>query len=749
MKSYTMPENDRYYLDNKYHKTDEPFNSFTRMAYHGYEFDESTGLTDEKILDGLKKLTDEISGETRPTVKAKAVAYVLDNTRIDINEHDYYFGVYSWRRLIARYTVIPWRDDVYSRARKECGSSADIDFAKTGTAYIGLDFDHTVPDWDSLAALGFKGVLERADKCYASLSEKGKVSEKQKAFYESVKIEYEAIIRFVNRLYRYSLTKKFEKSEKISACLKTLCEGAPTNTYEMLHMMFIYFMISESLDHYQVRSLGFGLDSALYPFYKCDLERGTFTKEEISDFIAYFLMQFSAIGSHWGQPLYLGGTNLDGSSKINELTYLILDIYESLDIFNPKLQLKVNKNTPEKFIKRTLDMVRSGANSMVFINEDIVTAALMKNGATYEEALDSVIKGCYEYTTKANCIGISFNTFNALKPVALVFSRGIDKFTGIKVGIDTGDVTDFKTFGQFYSAYLAQFKYIIDRSLAVLDSMEKYIHEVNPSTIYSATVEKCMENMTDALDGGVKNVSNVLLNGFGSAVDAIMAVYELVFEKKITTLSELRDALSANWVGYEKLRAKSLSCEHKFGVGDKMSDAYANAVHLFFSSQFSGRRNCHGDNYEYELHSARTFLDQGHATEATPDGRLDRQETSKNLSPTMGMDKKGVTALINSATTLDLTLADSGACLDVMLHPSAVGGDDGLVALCSVLMTYINKGGASVHFNIFDADTLTDAQNHPENYKNLQVRISGWNVLWNNMSKAEQDAYILRAKNII
>ncbi len=749
MKICAMPEDDRNYLENKYHKTDEPFNSFARMAYHGYEYDSSTGLDDDSIRAGLEALTNSLDGEARPIIKARAIEYVLDNTRIDVNEHDWFVGIYSWNRLIGKYTVAKWRDATYAKARQEAESTKNIDYGKTGTAWIGLDFDHTVPDWDSLVSLGFGGILKRAEDCYEKLNSQGTLSEKQKAFYLSVKIEYEAILRFIDRLYNYSLSKDFAKAKKISACLKNLRDGAPQNTLDLLQMIYIYFMISESVDHYQVRSLGYGLDATVYPFFVRDLEKGVFTREELTDFVAYFLMQFSAIGSYWGQPIYLAGTNPDGSSKVNEVTHLILDVYDSLGLYNPKIQIKVNKNTPKDFLLKALDMVRSGTSSMVFVSEDTALKALMRNGATYDEALDSVIKGCYEYTTKANCIGISFNTFNALKPIALVFNNGKDKATGIQVGIETGDVTRFASFKEFYSAYLAQFDNIIENSLHCLDHMEKYIHEVNPSSLYSATIPACMETMTDALDGGIKNVSDMLINGFASAIDALMAVYELVYEKKVTTLAELKDALDNNWEGYEKLRLKALGCKHKFGIGDKMSDSYANALHQFFSSHFVGRKNCHGDNYEYELHSARAFIEQGKKTEATPDGRKDWEDTSKNVSPTTGMDKNGITALITSATSIDLSVSDSGACLDAMLHPSSVQGEDGLEVLYGVLNTYILKGGASIHFNIFDADTLRDAQVHPEKYRNLQVRVCGWNVLWNNMAKEEQDAYILRAENII
>lgn len=743
-----LPHDDRKKIENKYHKTNEEFDGFQRMAYHGYDYDEATGLTDEEIDLALCEISKASGNKPHTAVKAQMVAYVLDHTRIDINENDYFIGLYSWGRLIDKYTVNPWYREVEKKADKRNSATKRSELAATGTAWIGLDFDHTVPDWESMTRLGFRGMLKRADDAYEKLKKATGLTEKQEIFYCAVRTEYEAILRFIARLYEYSLTKKFAKAETISASLKNLYEGAPKNTYDVLQMIYIYFMISESVEHYQVRSLGYGLDATLYPFFKRDIESNTFTKEEIARFTAYFLMQFYAMGNYWGQPFYLAGTNVDGSTKVNELSYLILDVYNSLGIYNPKIQIKISKYTLRDFVNKALDMIKSGSTSIVFCNEDIITKSLMRNGADYESAVDSVIKDCYEYTTKADCIGISFNTFNALKPVSLVFNNGADKRTGIEIGIKTGDVTKFTSFKEFYAAYLAQFRHILETGTKQIDELEQYISEVNPMILYSATVPKCVKTLTDANDSGIKNVTDVLLNGLASAADALMAVYELVFETKQTTLDELKKALDNNWEGYENLRLKALSCKHKYGVGDKTADYYANSVHQFFSSHFAGKRNCHGGNYEYELHSARAFIEMGKLTEATPDGRRAGDETSKNASPTPGADKNGVTALINSVTEMDLSLADSGACLDIMLHPTAVCGDGGADILYGVLNTYMSKGGASVHFNIFNSDVLRDAQKHPEKYKNLQVRVCGWNVLWNNMSKAEQEAYIKRAENI-
>lgn len=743
-----IPASDRSYLENKYHNTEAEFDSFNRMAYHGYEYDCETGLSDEEIDEGLSRLVKKLEGESHALVKAKAVAYVLDHTRIDINEKDYFVGIYSWGRLIDKYTVKKWHSELISSVKEEPCAKKVSEFGQTGAAWVGLDFDHTVPDWKSMTELGFPGLLRRIEDTYSRLKKSNSLSEKQETFYLAMKIEYEAIIRFIDRLYQYSLTKHFAKAEVISACLKSLRDGAPQNTYEMLQMIYLYFMISESIDHYQVRSLGYGLDATLYPFYRKDVEQKIFSKEELEAFIAYFLMQFSAIGSYWGQPVYLAGTNCDGSSKVNEVSYLILDIYDRLGLYNPKIQIKISAGTPKKFVCQALEMIRSGTNSIVFCNEDIIVKSMMKSGATYEEAMDAVVKGCYEYAVRAGSVGISFNTFNAAKVCSLVFWNGADLRTGIQVGVKTGEITDEMDFKSFYQAYLTQYGYLIETAIEYLNQIEPYVHEVNPSLLYSGTIPACVEKMTDALGGGVKNVSDMLVNGLGTAVDSLMAVYELVYEKKATMLVELKHALECNWEGYEKLRIKALNCKHKYGTGDQMADAYANALHQFFALRLADRKNSHGGNYEYELHSARAFLEQGKLTEATPDGRKYGEETSKNASPTPGVDKNGVTALISSATTMDFSLSDSGACLDVMLHPSSVQGEDGLEVLYSVLDIYRSKGGASIHFNIFNADTLRDAQKNPQKYRNLQVRVCGWNVLWNNMNKEEQNAYIKRAENI-
>ena len=736
---------DREYLENKYHKTNEPFDAFDRFNYHGYEFDPSTGFNDEEMQIGLEKLYSSTKDLPRPVAKARAVEYVLDHTRIDVNAHDYFIGIYSWGRIIKKTTIERWHRELFNEKIPETQAFIQKN-RQAGTMTLGMDYEHSVPDWHSLFALGFRGILERAELYRKN---HGVLTPVQEAYFDSINIEYTAILRFLNRLYEYALTRTHDKAKKIACCLKRLHDGKPQNTYDVLQMIYIYFMISESIECYQVRSLGNGLDAALYPYFINDLSNNIYSKEEIYEFIAYFLMQFSAIGNYWGQPFYLGGTNENGECLVNEVTFGIMDVYDQLGIYNPKVQIKVNYNTPQKFLEKLMDMIRRGHNSFVFLCEPGIVKSMMGMGLTYNEARTCDITGCYEFSVRAEESGTGPLYLNVLKPVILVFNNGMDRITGEIVGLQTGELENFRSFDDFYKAYIRQLEHILEGGIKAVNSFEIYQDVVNPSPMYSATLINSLQTMLDGYANGSKyNNTAILHTGFASAVDSLMAVKYLVYDKKITTLNELKKALENDWDGYAMLRLQAQKCPHKFGNNDPETDMYAAAISRWLCMKENMRPNARGGVYKSAMHSARHYLRFANVTEATPDGRKKGDELSKNISPVMGMDKQGVTALVHSAVKVDPSLFTTDFCLDVMLHTSATEGNDGLTAMNAVLRTYMENNGLAIHFNVFNAETLHDAQVHPEKYENLQVRVCGWNVLWKNLSRAEQDAYILRCENI-
>ncbi len=738
-------EQDKNFLENKYHKIKEPFDGYKRRNYHGYEFDATTGLDDDGIIHGLGRLEKELDGFSRPVIKAKMVEYVLKNTRIDVNEHDYFVGFFTWGRVIEKY-LLKWRDEILEKTGQSYKKMQE--FNENGAVAMWPDFDHVVPDFDSLMQLGFSGIRERALNYRRIKEHNGILSQEQKDYFDAIDITYTSIIDVIDRLYIYALSKKHEKAEKIAQCLLHLRDGAPTNIYEALQLIYIYFIISDGIECYQVRSLGNGLDNTLYPFYLKDIEDGTFTRNEIRELLAYFLMQWSAIGNVMGQPLYLGGTDKNGNTKYNALSHDILDVYNYLGIFDPKIQIKVNTNTPVEVLNKIFSMIREGKNSFVFCCEPGMVKAAMSYGATYEEAIDMDIRGCYEIGVRANEVVTVSAYVNALKAVEYAFNNGFDPIANKQIGIKTGEVEEFKSFEEFYCAILKQWGYLIESSIEIADSFEPHLKDMNPSSMYSATIVSCLEKARDGYQDAVKfNNSSVLNCGFASLVDAVMAVKWLIFDKKETTLAELKDALIKDWVGFELLRAKALNCPHKYGNDDIETDTYAEALATWFANKVNNRPNSRGGIYKSTTHPAMMFKWQGEKTGATPDGRKKGDEMSKNSSPSIAMDKNGVTAMINSVIKLRPYQYIESFCVDVMLHPSAVKGEEGLCAMRALLDTYMKNGGLSMQFNVFGLDELREAQKHPEKYKNLQVRVCGWNNLWNDLSPEEQNAYIMRAEN--
>ena len=232
---------DRVWLENKYHRTDEPFNAFNRMAYHGWECDPETGMDDAEMAENLSRMAEELKGQPHPVAKAKAFAFVLDHMRIDVHEHDYIVGLYNWGRLLEKDFFRPWSAEMF-QSIPEVDTECQL-LNRTGAVGIWPDFDHVIPNWDDLMHLGFGGLLERVKKYHELHREDGSLTEEMDAFFNGIEISYEAILRLLDRLYRYALTKTHEKAALQTKCLKQLRDGAPETTYAALQAIYIFFVL--------------------------------------------------------------------------------------------------------------------------------------------------------------------------------------------------------------------------------------------------------------------------------------------------------------------------------------------------------------------------------------------------------------------------------------------------------------------------------------------------------------------------
>ncbi|OQA79835.1 MAG: Benzylsuccinate synthase alpha subunit [Lentisphaerae bacterium ADurb.Bin242] len=713
------------------------------------EPDPATGLDNESIKAGLKKILEEMHGAPHSLIKARGFEYIVRNVRIDVSPHDWFAGFGCWDRKDRLLGIFlnTWAAEL----RKEL-STAEVSekLNASGAVLLYPDFDHSVPDWDAVFSLGFSGLRERARTYRRKKESEHPLSREEAAYFDSIEVTYSAISEMLERFRRHALEHAdgHPRVLAVAECLAHLRQGPPGNTLEALELIYLYFIFGEHIDHMQVRSLG-NLDRILYPYYRRDLESKTFEEAHIREFIDYFLMQFASINNYWGHPFYLGGTRADGGSEFNELSLLILEEFEKLNITSPKIQLKIADSTPAELLDKALDMVRRHNSSLVFVSENAIQRAFMGLGFSPEEARTCDVNGCYEYDVRGREVKTAPIYLNLLKPVELVFFNGVDPGTKIECGCRTGELETIRSFDDFYHAYFRQLDFLLEQSFRCADEFEKSLHEINPGPVFSATIENSLKVARDAFsNGSVYNNTVVLHTGLATAADALEVVRDFVFERKLVTLEELREALQNNWKGYEKLRLKILRSPGKYGNGSTRADSLAEAIAHYAAAKINLRPNARGGFYKAGMHSARTFLTFGEHTGATPDGRKAGDEMSKNVSPAMGMDAQGVTALMRSASLIDSALFPADYCLDVMLHPAAVEGRDGLSAMKGLLSAYRKQNGASLQFNIFNAETLLDAQKHPEHYPNLQVRVCGWNVRFNDLCRKEQDAYIERAKNI-
>ncbi|MBE6613615.1 MAG: hypothetical protein E7632_14105, partial [Ruminococcaceae bacterium] len=681
---------DRPFIERKYHDPDKPFNAFNRMAYHGWECDPATGYDDAQMRTALGEYVSGLTDTSHAVIKAKAFAFVLDHMRFIVDEHDWFPCFYNWNRPLNEFTLHPWLGQLYGKDSPVPAHLMEFrrDYVASGDIQIWLDCDHSLPDWHALYELGFPGIMARAEEYRAARKTS---DERETAYFDSIAICYAAILRLIGRVADYARSCTFKKAQTIARCLDNLRSGAPTDTYERLMLIYIYFMMSESVDSFQVRSLGSGLDYDLTAPYRADLASGRWSEGELDEFIGCFLLQYQAIGNYWGQPMYISGSNLDGSCKANEITQRILEIYDELALYNPKIQVKYAPNTPDWLLDQVCDMIRRGHSSFVFCCEDNMVKNYLDRGIPLEDCYDYDVKGCYESVLRGKEVSTGAGYINPLGSVVRA--------------LNASDDTD--TYESFEAKFYDSLRYVIESTMAIATLEEPRLSEVNPAPLLSATYRTSLEKARDGYcDGADRNTSSLCITTFASAIDSLCAVRQLVFEEGRVTMTELKRILAENWSD-AALRRRALTSAHKYGTGDPMADACTKKLADFLAS-FQDRGNNRNGIFKMELHSARQFIEQAAKLPATPDGRLAGEEMSKNGSPVMGMDRNGVTALIRSALNAGPGRFTEGFGFDVMLHPTAVQGDDGLAAMRALLRAYDVGGGGTIQFNITDSATLRD-----------------------------------------
>ena len=690
--------------------------------------DPKTGVDNDALRAGVVKIVKESGWKTGKEdwydVAARCFDYLVDNVAIGFSKYDGFPAISAWDRHRRPMSAVLWShaadvDNKYSPGLR----AAIAQMNKEGRATIGKDFDHSAPDWIDILKLGFPGMKARADS-YT----------KDTPFYRAEKKAAAAMMRFLDRLIATAKAHPDADSpwmRKEIASLERLRVGPPQTVFDIMEFTMVYFILSEPLNYFQVRTFD-NIDVRWWPYYQADLAAGRTTEAEFREEFRHFIWQFGSIDNYWGHPLYLGGTNKDGTSAYNPLSLIILDVVEKTALPTPKFQLKMARNTPDEIWWKSLDMLRKHA-PICLMSEENMARSMKPVGLTDEECRDLLIWGCFEYLPRAKGNCTSAMRVNLPQPVIEIMSKAAKgEFAAA-------------TFDEFKREYFRILHDNTDRAVALQRENERHLAEVNPALMLSLALGDALEKGVDAFSLGYKyNFTAIAECGFATAVDSLLAVKEFVYDRKAVALDELGRILAADWKGHEDLRLRMKNSKFKWGCGNPEADALAKEVIEGFTSRFVGKPNSRGGKFVCYGLQTRSFIHQGLSAGATPDGRRRGEFFSKNMAPNVGAETEGITGSIASYGAIAPENFPCGSIYDVMIHPSTVSGEKGLQVFRALVEQFFAGGGVAMNINVVSPETLRDAQKHPERYENLQVRVAGWNIRWNDIPRKEQDEFIAR-----
>ncbi|MBO7581703.1 MAG: glycyl radical protein [Bacteroidaceae bacterium] len=548
---------------------------------------------------------------------------------------------------------------------------------------------------------------------------------------------------------------------KIAEVCRWVPAHAPRDMQEAIQMYwFVHLGTVTELNGWDCMNPGH-IDQHLYPFYQKGLADGTLTREKAKELISCFWIKFNnqpappkvgitALESGTYNDftnINIGGIDKYGNNAVNELSYIILEVQEELHELQPGLSIHVSKVTPDEFVMAGAKVIRQGHGYPSVFNPDTYTKELVRQGKTQEDANEGGCSGCIEVGAFGKEAYILTGYLNTPKILEITLNNGIDPMTGKKLGLETGDPRTFTSYEQLYNAYHQQMVYFVNLKLAVNNYIERMFSLYAPATFLSLFIDDCITRGRDYYSGGARyNTTYIQCTGLGTITDCLATLKKHVFEDKKFTMDELLESVSKNFEGNEKMRQFILNRTPFFGNDDDYADSIAVKVYNDLVEAIEGHPNTRGGKTQLNMLSTTCHNYFGSVCGASVNGRLAHFAISDGTSPAHGADTHGPTAVIKSLGKLDQTQS-GGTLLNVRFVPSLFRRDEDLRKLISLIRTYFNMGGHHIQFNIVDTQTLLDAQEHPEDYKDLLVRVAGYSDYFNDMTEQLQNEIIARTEN--
>ena len=646
---------------------------------------------------------------------------------------------------------------------------------------------HLAIDYGKLMRVGYDGILQEARANLAKLSKRDAEYADKRDFYEAMIIEHEAVKKYIERYAELCETEaKKEIDNKRKSELETMAAnchqiaGGPAKTLWQALQLFNFattLIQIESNGH----SISYGrMDQWLYPYYEADVKQGHTSKEFALELIEDVYVKLNnptklkdkgsmAVRNgrgFGGESLTIGGVDRDGNDATNDLTMLMLEASAHTRMMNPWVCVRMHENTPYELKVKAAECIRAGYGHPKLFNDAPAIKGMMRKGMTLEEAREYCVVGCVEIDLPGKEYGWHDAAYvNTAKMMEMVLNGGrcLDcgphcarwekcGAVGEHLGPDTGSLETYQSFEEVLESVDRQFEYWTDQMCSSLNIIDNAHREMKPIPYVSAFYQDCMDSGKGLTEGGAKyNGTGPQASGMATCADSLASIKQLVFDEKRCTGAELLQAVKDNWVGHEKLYALVNSTKvHHYGNDDDYADELFKYMFECYCRHIRGRKNPRGGEFSPGVYSVNANVAMGLNTNASVDGRKKGEAISDNMGPVHtdcgSHDINGPTAITNSLTKVDHSLASNGTLMNLRFPQEAVAGTTGRDNLIHFIDEYMAKKAMHVQFNIMSSATMRAAQKKPEDYKDMLVRVAGYSAYFVELGKPLQKDLIQRTE---
>ncbi len=634
----------------------------------------------------------------------------------------------------------------------------------SGIGNCGAVPGHLIPNYPRVLRLGFRGIAAELEEM-----RRRETDPARQQFLESLLTCCQAAPalaeRYADEAERLAAAeqdpvRRDELLEIARICRKV--PACPAETFqEALQSLWFAHMLVMAAESYPGPGLSPGrIDQYLFPYYQADVAAGRLDRERARELLQCFWIKHNyaydyqgrlgnqGINSGFGQLITLGGIGPDGQDASNELTWLMLDVIEDMNLLEPKPNIRLHRNTPEELLQRVAGLIARAQGSPFLLNFDEASIrGLEWEGLPPDQLWDYAPVGCLENTLQGcDRSGTVDVNLNLAKAVELALNDGRDMQSGEQLGPRTGDPATFDSFAAFQGAFTTQLHALLERLIDGASEADAIRAGFDPTPYLSVLVDGCADSGRDVTAGGARH-SYITVEGVALAttIDSLAAVKSIVYDRQRATMAELVAAVRANFEGHEELRQMLAHRAPKFGTDDPTVDALAQEISRTWTEEaFRHVSPATGRRFRGGYLSWNYWIGYAPLTAATPDGRRRGTFLSNGVCPVDGCDDRGPTAAIRSVGHLGLETAPNGGSHTLNLSPSLLRDEEHIAKLAALLRAYAHVGGTALQVNVIDGEMLRAAQADPETYRNLLVRVTGYNAYFVTLGREIQDEIIAR-----